>query len=232
MAGGGSGREQNFWPGFVDALTNLVLVMVFVVVVFTVALFYFTTLIAKNQIDTKSQTAKAEAQAIYQEKVDEAHKSMDQMSQQIKQLSEENKQLQESAVSDSASNLKRPQEIDVDRVQQTEDKAHPPAFVSGKGPVISINFAPGATDLTPELFERLDAGAGSYADAGKWEIDLTAEPAEASYSEGRRLAYYRIVVLRNHFIEKGVRAGAIHSIIGPAQTKLTRSRVVVRLRAP
>ena len=41
MAGGStSSREQNFWPGFVDALTNVVLVMVFIVVAVIMKLFF------------------------------------------------------------------------------------------------------------------------------------------------------------------------------------------------
>ncbi|MBI3446689.1 MAG: hypothetical protein HY055_15345, partial [Magnetospirillum sp.] len=38
MAGGGSDKEQNYWPGFVDALSNVVLTLVFVLVVFVFAL--------------------------------------------------------------------------------------------------------------------------------------------------------------------------------------------------
>lgn len=41
------GREQNFWPGFVDALSNVVLVMIFVVVVFVVTLFYYSQKLAE-----------------------------------------------------------------------------------------------------------------------------------------------------------------------------------------
>ena len=44
---GGGGREQNFWPGFVDALSNVVLVMIFVVVVFVVTLFYYSQKLAQ-----------------------------------------------------------------------------------------------------------------------------------------------------------------------------------------
>ena len=40
------GKEQNFWPGFVDALSNVVLVMIFVVVVFVVTLFYYSQKLA------------------------------------------------------------------------------------------------------------------------------------------------------------------------------------------
>jgi hypothetical protein len=41
------GKEQNFWPGFVDALSNVVLVMIFVVVVFVVTLFYYSQKLAE-----------------------------------------------------------------------------------------------------------------------------------------------------------------------------------------
>lgn len=42
MAGGGSDKEQNYWPGFVDALSNVVLTLVFVLVVFVFALTMMT----------------------------------------------------------------------------------------------------------------------------------------------------------------------------------------------
>ncbi len=44
------GREQNFWPGFVDALSNVVLVMIFVVVVFVVTLFYYSQKLAQTKV--------------------------------------------------------------------------------------------------------------------------------------------------------------------------------------
>jgi len=44
------GKEQNFWPGFVDALSNVVLVMIFVVVVFVVTLFYYSQKLAQAKI--------------------------------------------------------------------------------------------------------------------------------------------------------------------------------------
>lgn len=44
------GKEQNFWPGFVDALSNVVLVMIFVVVVFVVTLFYYSQKLAQTKV--------------------------------------------------------------------------------------------------------------------------------------------------------------------------------------
>ncbi len=40
---GGTSKEQNYWPGFVDALSNLVLVVILVLVIFTVSLFFFAS---------------------------------------------------------------------------------------------------------------------------------------------------------------------------------------------
>ncbi len=45
------GREQNFWPGFVDALSNLVLTLVFVMVIFVLALFYLSSKVSKSKLD-------------------------------------------------------------------------------------------------------------------------------------------------------------------------------------
>jgi len=43
-------REQNYWPGFVDALSNVVLTLVFVLVIFVFAL-----AMASNKIEQKLQ---------------------------------------------------------------------------------------------------------------------------------------------------------------------------------
>jgi hypothetical protein len=47
MAGGG-GKDSNYWPGFVDALTNVVIAMVFVIVVLAISLSFSAQLLAKR----------------------------------------------------------------------------------------------------------------------------------------------------------------------------------------
>jgi hypothetical protein len=53
------GKETNYWPGFVDALANVVVTMVFVLVVFVIALLYF----AQNKAKEAGATAAAQAEA-------------------------------------------------------------------------------------------------------------------------------------------------------------------------
>ena len=47
MAGGGSGGNS-YWPGFVDALTNVVIAMIFVVVVLAISLSFAAQMMAKK----------------------------------------------------------------------------------------------------------------------------------------------------------------------------------------
>ncbi|HEV6967890.1 MULTISPECIES: hypothetical protein [Roseateles] len=47
MAGGG-GKNGDYWPGFVDALTNVVIAMVFVIVVLAIALSFSAQMLAKR----------------------------------------------------------------------------------------------------------------------------------------------------------------------------------------
>jgi hypothetical protein len=61
-----SAREQNYWPGFVDALSNVVLTLVFVLVVFVFALVVTSNKLEKKaaeilhaQEDTKSPELKS-----------------------------------------------------------------------------------------------------------------------------------------------------------------------------
>ena len=70
-----SGREQNFWPGFVDALSNLVLTLVFVMVIFVLALFYLSSKVAQSKLDAMCPATKAElAQA--KKELDETRKAL------------------------------------------------------------------------------------------------------------------------------------------------------------
>lgn len=226
MAGGGSSREQNFWPGFVDALTNLVLVLVFVVVVFTFALFYFASQLAKQNI--------SEVQAHYEKAAFERMVSAD----ELKAMREHRRSVTSREVTTSvgggtpssgASTLGQRQDIERDASQaQPVDQALPVA-VSGQGGAVVVAFAPGVADLSSKETTAIDAALGSLDPTRRFE--LTAEPAEPSPSEGRRLAYYRIAAIRNHLVAAGVPPENIDMVIGdPAPAGTPRSRVVIRTR--
>jgi hypothetical protein len=55
------GREANYWPGFVDALSNVVLTLVFVLVIFVFAL-----LMASNKVKAKMTEVEADDKQLHQ----------------------------------------------------------------------------------------------------------------------------------------------------------------------
>lgn len=58
------GKEQNYWPGFVDALSNVVLTLVFVLVIFVFALLMASQKVSKKMAEaTAAEQAHNEAQA-------------------------------------------------------------------------------------------------------------------------------------------------------------------------
>lgn len=226
MAGGGSSREQNFWPGFVDALTNLVLVLVFVVVVFTFALFYFASQLAKQKI--------SEVQAHYEKAAFERMVS----TQELQAMREKRKfaSVKDTPApatggtpSSGASMLGQRQDIERNASQAQPVDQGLPVAVTGQGGAVVVAFAPGVADLSSKETGAIDSALGAVDTARRYE--LTAEPAEPSPSEGRRLAYYRIAAIRNHLVAAGARAENIDMVIGdPAPAGTPRSRVVIRTR--
>ena len=63
------GKTANYWPGFVDALTNVVIAMVFVIVVLAIALSFSAQLLAKRMaaritvLEQQGQAAQAQTAA-------------------------------------------------------------------------------------------------------------------------------------------------------------------------
>ena len=101
--------------------------------------------------------------------------------------------------------------------------------MTGTGGAVVLQFAPGVADLSSKEDDAIDAALGAPSPALRYE--LTAEPAEPSPSEGRRLAYYRIAAVRNHLVAKGASPDSIDMVIGdPAPPGTSRSRVIIRTR--
>ncbi|MEZ5651528.1 MAG: hypothetical protein R3E87_13410 [Burkholderiaceae bacterium] len=92
MAGGG--KEANYWPGFVDALSNVVVVMVFVLVVFTIGLIHFSQnkakeIVAQAALDQREGGQPDEKQVVVKQFVSEL------LASKIESLVHENERLRE-----------------------------------------------------------------------------------------------------------------------------------------
>jgi hypothetical protein len=230
MVGGStSSREQNFWPGFVDALSNVVLVMVLVVVVFAIVMFGAMVKVTKVQVLQNVEKQMGKQSADYQASVLQARAEAQLEREKAEQLQTENQALT-IALKSAQQNV-----CSVDSIAEgdiaTPKPSLSPVVISGRSPTIDVSYALGVTTLEQKLMDAFDAALGSFNSAGRWQVSLQAYMAEPSPSEARRLAFYRIAVLRDHFVSKGVPPKNIETIITNKPSSDGRSHVIVRIRS-
>jgi len=185
-----AGREQNYWPGFVDALSNVVLTLVFVLVVFVFAL-----VIASNKIEQKAnqmvlaaheKVLKGDAAPIIADLKTELEKAK----VEIQALREQERTHVEKTVTiavDDKSGLLVTGTVKISRMR-------------GK---ILIIFPNAVSTLDEQSFAALDRLLEEMKDEiGGKKVSMLSYIGVESYSAARRLAYYRVLGLRNHLMEK------------------------------
>ena len=223
------GKEANYWPGFVDAFANVIVTMVFVMVVFVIALLYFSQNKAKEAIAVATReieervTKDASAAHAGQALAEQAQAERDALAQENARLAEALKKSQEaaaaakreaaaaaavaaSATQASARGSVTPGQMEVSTsAQSAREVALADARVSGNQSAVEITFPNGTFELDKESQARLEAAFSKMANRVRSDgIELLGVAEAGPYSEGRRLSYYRNMALRNWLIAKGV----------------------------
>ena len=203
------GKTTNFWPGFVDALTNVVIAMVFVIVVLAIALSFSAQLLAKRMaaritvLEQQGKAAQAQTAASAPELI-------------VKRL----------APSGKASNDPTPNTSieSADDTQRVESKMAEPIRIAVKGNeekllaaggkmqpsdrYMLLEFAPTALTLDEAAAKSL----GSSLDKLKQQLAgappgakvvLVASGPDIELSESQRAGYIRAMAVRNELLEQG-----------------------------
>lgn len=180
----GGKKEQNFWPGFVDALSNLVLTLVFVMVIFVLALFYLSSKVSKSKLDALCPETKAE------------------LTQVTKELADTKEKLRVALAQAGQVN---------EKVTAAEKKPPPPKLtklatqISSSGTSLEIRFPSGVVDLDDDTKQALDKLIAPLLASGqKISASLNAVPGPETFSVGNRLSFFRNLAIRNYLISKGV----------------------------
>ena len=246
-----SSREQNYWPGFVDALSNVVLTLVFVLVVFVFALVLSSDKLRKRAVElTESvkqeevarQDALSEKESLQKEQrevlaqlqlaQDKVHELEANATQLKRQLAAAREQRQaEVRPENPASLIKERAEIQV--VAPAPDMVKGEADLSRENGAIVLVFPRNVFQLDDKAKAALDKVLNGQGDKLKGALSavLSLTGAE-TYSEARRLAYFRGLVVRNYLIDKGLGDGrTIHVMIEPGKESLD-GRVEIRFRRP
>ena len=204
------GKEMNYWPGFVDALANVVVTMIFVIVVFTIALLYFSQNKVKEALAAAAQAKTEQAPAA------PPPPSVAALEKRVAELAKENEQLRRQ-VQVQVQARPSPQAGSVERGEVKMAESAPvagaaPASVRIRGTrsALEVVFPAGAIELDKASLGRLEASFAGFAERARaGGVELVGVAESGPYSEGRRLSYYRNLALRNWLIEKGIPASQI-----------------------
>lgn len=206
-----SGKEQNYWPAFVDALSNVVLTLVFVLVIFVFALVMGTQQAAKKMdeaIRQKSEEAATASLGVSPEEIERLKRELKEKEQEI-ELLRKMKGISPLPRKDGP-RAEEPEAVRIEDVEMESDKEIKKEFsVSAVREIkdksaIRIDYKEQTVELDAKTSSALEL---SFADAKKlagknYIVLIKSYLGGEAYSVARRLAYYRAINVRNRLISQ------------------------------
>jgi hypothetical protein len=209
-----SNREMNYWPGFVDALSNVVLTLVFVLVVFVFALLITSSKMQQKTVQMVEQRLEQEHTSFaklseVEAKLAETQKARDKLAADLADLRAVNQRLEafrqsvrDKEAASTPSVVEKPLELKNAAPAKPVDGATDSAEIVG-GNVIVITYPRAAVMLNDTSRAQLTKLLETYRARLPGTIaTIDSVMGLETYSEGRRMAYYRALDLRNFLLEK------------------------------
>lgn len=211
-------NDDGVWPGFVDALTNVVFVMIIVVMV--LMLMFMATLLKVVKVERERAAAEITAQ-------------------EVKKL---NAELVTAAAKSPQPPLERvelvrapapPTTTPVVRVLPANKVQLVDTDVMADAGILFLAFEGQDSDLDDKAkadMQRLLANV--LPELRRSGVSLRADAVPPFVSDGRRLAYYRVVRIREWLVEQGVPGTAIDMRIADRPSVEGKKGVLFMRRAP
>ncbi|MCV2355708.1 hypothetical protein LNV09_16305 [Paucibacter sp. B2R-40] len=177
MSSSGKGDANSYWPGFVDALTNVVIAMIFVVVVLAISLSFAAQLMGKKLAEKyikehATETVKPPPGSPEQAPLSAQQKPVD--TQHITVAGNE------SAAKGATA-----------KISQRQATA------------LQLDYAAGALTLDPAALDLLKSALAVVPDAATKRVQLSASGPDMALTENQRAAFLRAMAVRNVLLDAG-----------------------------
>jgi hypothetical protein len=214
-----SEEGENYWPGYVDALTSMVQVLAFVMIMLAMAVFVISQSVSKHAVEAIAKAVNADAKP---------NADMKQLTQaimdKVQQLqsaipvsdtykpSEPASEAKSNAPTDIANDSRSEKIVDmrVSGARPHNDQAS--VQIPADAPRITIGYEAHSSKIEPERAQSL----AKFIDVNKVVertqtviINAYAYSGDGALSEARRLAYYRAMMARKQLVDQKVRADSI-----------------------
>jgi len=242
MAGGSEGGQTNFWPGFVDALSNMVMAMIFMVLVFMIMMFHYKLNSGVKPVvcatttqprDASSAQAAQLAAALAQAKADLAQARTQLAQAQGSTL--QGRPVQTAGARNARSVLDHPEALAAQGafVSSAPQAGESAPSIEGDGAVWTVTFSGRdvrlGDDTRTKLRALFDGLAAKSSHGSRVHLHLGAEATQGDgYSDSRRLAFYRALEIRNLALQAGWPAAGVDIDIVSRANGAAEPRVVIR----
>lgn len=207
-----SEEGENYWPGYVDALTSMVQVLAFVMIMLALAVFVISQSVSKHAMEAIAKAVHADAKpSADMKQLTQAIMEKVQQLQSAVPVSEPSEP--KSAAPTDPANDSRPEKIVEMRVsgaRSRNDQA--PVQIPPDAPRITVGFEARSSKIEQEHAQSL----AKFVDENKVVertqtvvINAYAYSGDGALSEARRLAYYRAMMARKQLVDRKVRADSI-----------------------
>ena len=223
-------ENNNYWPGFVDALSNMVMAMIFIIMTFVAVLF---GVMQNNLRAVAARMTDLRAASVgYQATLDDLRRENAALRAALRPAMSRWPSVV-SGQRTTASLVPAPVTV---VAAATEARAVPPAgrlpqLVAGSGDVITITYGSGEPALDVATRGALDQATASHLGRlATLRAEVLAEIAgAAAATDSQRLAYFRALEVRNYLLARGVAPARITVRLVPRPQTDGRGRVMIRL---
>ena len=198
----GSDDSDNYWPGYVDALTSMVQVLAFVMMMLAMAVFVLSQSVSKKAVEAIAAAVNADVKP---------NADIKQLTQAVMQKIDNLR-----ALADPPAPASRPTETPAEEQKIAGMRIAAPRAQPRTAPIEPKSDAPRLTvEFDGSSYKIDEAGTrsvakfvetNSVADKSKpILVNAYAFTGEGAISEARRLAYYRAMMARKQLIDAKVR---------------------------
>lgn len=250
MAGHSSDEEENYWPGYVDALTTMTMVLTFIMMVLGVVVFTLAQNVSKTVVKAIAEAAHVDTSAMNEQNVDEFQKAViaalnartpDAPAPRAVGSTEEKPAPEPAPVASAAS----PPSANSEKTEGAEilESDRPDvATVVAKGGTVSaqslglqIRYRDSSIRLDDSDLVAVHRYLGAHV-ASIFTVESVVVQSRAVSSggatEGRRRAYYRAMLIREQMVQKGVSPERISLKIRDASADVTADTVTIIAQSP
>jgi hypothetical protein len=217
----GSDEGENYWPGYVDALTSMVQVLAFVMIMLAMAVFVMSQSVSKRAVEAvaKAVNADVKPQADMKQLTQAIMDKLQQL-QSAATIGDSNKpsspstdaSASKSAAPANDADESRPEKLTGTRLSGAQSRDQSQVQIPSDAPRMRVAFDERSFKIAQERAQSVAKfiDENKVVDQGQTVIiNAYAYSGDGALSEARRLAYYRAMMARKQLVDEKVRPDSI-----------------------